>query len=141
MKAEGRRIILWRAGLVLLGLVFLGLGSWLLIRNGAESMPLSCAFNQWTGLHCPGCGMTRGTLALFEGRLLDSFSQNPLGMILLPIALIGCGLEITGWIQDKSPPWRIPLGTHGAKIIALSVITFMILRNLPWAPFFWLAPN
>jgi hypothetical protein len=141
MKAEWGRIILWRAGLILLSLVFLGLGSRLLIRNGAESMPLSCAFNQWTGLHCPGCGMTRGTYALFEGRLLDSFSQNPLGMILLPLALIGCGLEAIGWVYGKPAPWRIPLGAHGAKIIALSVIAFMILRNLPWAPFLWLAPH
>ena len=141
MKAEEHGIILWRVSLVLLVLVLLGFCSWLLITLGPEAMPLGCVFNQWTDLHCVGCGMTRATYALFEGRLLTAISQNPLGMILLPIALIGVGLEVIGWVQNKPAPWRIPLGANGAKIIAVIVIAFMILRNLPWAPFHWLGPH
>jgi hypothetical protein len=141
MKAEGQGVIPWRAGLVLLILVLLGFASWLLVSTGPESMPLGCVFHQWSDLHCVGCGMTRATFALFEGRLLAAISQNPLGMVLLPIALIGVSLEVIGWVQGKPAPWTIPLGAHGAKIIAIIVIAFMILRNLPWAPFHWLGPH
>ena len=141
MTEKHQNLVLWRLAVVLLVMGLLALGIWLLINQGPASIPIRCHFHEWTGLHCAGCGMTRATYALFQGRLLDAIGQNPFGIIIMPLALIGFGLETIGWLQKRQPPWRIPLGYHGAKIIALSFIAFMILRNLPWVPFSYLAPH
>lgn len=37
-----------------------------------------CIFKALTGLPCPGCGMTRSFLHLFEGHLEEAFFYHPL---------------------------------------------------------------
>ena len=117
------------------------IGLWWLKTHGLAGTPLRCIFHQLTGLHCPGCGMTRATSALLEWDVIPAIRCNPLGVILLPIALFGVGLEAIGWVRGTTPPWKIPLGRHGAKILAALVILFFILRNFPWYPFSLLAPH
>ena len=135
------RLHLGRFAVVLSIVCALVFGLWWLKSYGIAAMPIPCFFHQLTGLHCPGCGMTRATAALVNGDLLSAFRFNPLGVLLLPLALLGLVLESIGWVRNTSPPWRIPLGKHGAKIIAIAVILFMVLRNLPWFPFSLLAPH
>jgi len=38
-----------------------------------------CLFRKWTGLPCPGCGITRSFCALGKGHWQESFSFHPLG--------------------------------------------------------------
>lgn len=128
--------------LVVVGfLVTLAFGLWWLKMFGLGSMPLQCFFHRFTGLHCPGCGMTRATASVLEFDWFAAFRYNPLGVVLFPVALFGVGLETIGWVRGTAPPWRIPLGKHGAKIIAVVVILFFILRNVPYYPFSLLAPH
>ncbi len=49
-----------------------------------------CYFNHWTGLPCPGCGLTRGFCALSHGRLGEAWALNPFSLVfyLIAIALI-----------------------------------------------------
>ena len=121
-------------------LAVLGVGAWWLAGHGPASLPLMCILNKTTGLQCPGCGMTRAAHAFFEGRFADAFGFNPLGVLLLPLGLLGLGLEAQGWIYGTKPRWRIPLGRYGAVTLAVLVIAFTVLRNLPWWPFTLLAP-
>ncbi|MFD0895149.1 DUF2752 domain-containing protein [Luteolibacter ambystomatis] len=111
----------------------------LLYRTGPAGWP-GCLFHQWTGFHCPGCGMTRATFALLHGDILKAFRYNPLGVVLFPIALIGVLLQAIGWANNRPPPIRWSAGSRGAFWIAVLVIAFWILRNLPWWPFTLLAP-
>lgn len=37
-----------------------------------------CVFRNLTGLPCPGCGMTRGFVAMGHGRLSEAWGQNAL---------------------------------------------------------------
>lgn len=104
-------------------------------------MPWTCLLHEYTGLHCPGCGMTRATHAFFHGDLAAAFGFNPLGMILLPLALVALIPELIGWLRGTPPPWRMPLGKRGAWILVGLVIAFAVLRNIPVPPFQWLAPN
>ena len=38
---------------------------------------IKCPFHAITGLHCPGCGVTRATLLLLKGHVADSLNMNP----------------------------------------------------------------
>ena len=44
-----------------------------------------CPFHAITGIPCPGCGMTRGIVAGFEGRFADSVAYHPLALPLLAL--------------------------------------------------------
>ena len=41
-----------------------------------------CSFWQLFRLDCPGCGLTRAIISLFQGKLLISIYHHPLGVIL-----------------------------------------------------------
>lgn len=96
---------------------------------GKGWMP-GCVFRKLTGLDCPGCGMTRGTYALLHGRVLEAFAYNPVGMILLPLAMVAIGIEVMGWVRGKPLPFRLNPGRWGATVVAVVVIVFWIARNL-----------
>ena len=89
-----------------------------------------CLFRTFTNLECPGCGMTRATHALLHGRIAEAFQFNPVGIILLPIALIAIGIEVFGWVRGKPLPIRTNPGHRGALVLCVLVIAWFILRNV-----------
>ena len=125
---------------VALGTLVLVAGAYVLRLYGPDGWLPGCTFRKLTGLNCPGCGMTRAAVAALHGQLGSAFRFNPLGMLLLPLALAGVGLELLGWVRGKPLPWRLHLGRYGGWVIAVSVIAFWILRNLPWWPFTLASP-
>lgn len=131
-----------RALLVSLGVLILAVSAFVLRQNGPDGVPWlpSCLFHKLTGLHCPGCGMTRAAHAMFHGDIAGAFRFNPVGMVLLPVALVGVGLEVIGWARVKPFPYRLRTSPRVAWSIAILVIAFTIFRNLPWWPFTLLAP-
>lgn len=73
----------------------LGLGIFLLIihllsgwNNGFTTGPTVCVFKLLTGHPCPACGTTRAIAAISEGRFLDSINLNPLGILILLLAIL-----------------------------------------------------
>ena len=44
---------------------------------------------------CPGCGLTRATLALFRGDVRGSLAFHPLAMPLLAVAVVGLVVTLT----------------------------------------------
>jgi hypothetical protein len=57
----------------------------MLFNEGAlESKQSLCPFKLLTGFPCPGCGITKSFVALYEGHLLESLSYHIFG---LPIFL------------------------------------------------------
>jgi hypothetical protein len=65
-----------------------------LLRMAAVAAPIAfllmtkyqvCVFARVTHLPCPGCGMTRATLALLDGRLLDAIAFHPLSPVISPL--------------------------------------------------------
>jgi Protein of unknown function (DUF2752) len=102
-----------------------------------------CILYNTTGLYCAGCGATRAVFALLHGRVLDALHDNALFVAALPWLLYLAGWYLVRAWRDNAWPevfvdtrkvaWR------GAGIF-LVMITFMIVRNLPGAPFDWLRP-
>jgi hypothetical protein len=119
-----------RAILVSLIVLILAVAAYALRETaGAGWMP-GCFFRKTTGLECPGCGMTRATYAFLHGRFIDAFLFNPVGMILLPLALIGLSLETWAWVMNRPPVFRLRLGRWGATIIATVMIVWWVGRNV-----------
>ena len=60
---------------------------------------IPCIFYEVTGLYCPGCGITRLCVSLFEGDLYQAFRYNPIIFIDVPIIFILFVLDIL--LKDK----------------------------------------
>ena len=108
--------------------------------RGAGSLPLHCVLNETTGLHCPGCGMTRAAHAALNGDFGRALRFNPVGVVLLPLGLLALLPELGRWLTAAPPPLKRRNWGRLGTILAVVVIAFGILRNLPWKPFIWLAP-
>ena len=98
-----------------------------------------CPLYALTGLHCPGCGLTRGFHALFQGDPLGAIDFNAMipiyifvfGYLLVTLTLIAARGRGLSW---KAFP---PAAVYTFLILAL---IFAVLRNLPVYPFNLLAP-
>jgi hypothetical protein len=102
--------------------------------HGAPSVLPPCPFHALTGLFCPGCGTTRALHALLHGNLGLAVRMNALTVAAIPaIALMAWNTRFPGRMRlprlSDARPWLVV------------VVTFAVLRNLPWVPFVWLAPG
>jgi hypothetical protein len=97
-----------------------------------------CFFYKTTGLLCPGCGTLRAMHQLLHGHFEAAFRFNALIVSALPLAAWG-GLRAARERAANRPAlaWIRPAWFW----IGLAVlIVFGILRNLPGASRYWLAP-
>lgn len=107
---------------------------------GPESMPFGCLFHTLTGWHCPGCGMTRASHAALEGRLLEAFRFNPVGIVVIPLLILALLVRAYYWVRGVPPRWGMSLSGRALITITILCLAFFVLRNLPWWPFTLLAP-
>ena len=103
-------------------------------KNG--NLP-KCVFHELTGLYCPGCGGQRSFHALLHGQLLTAINFNLLFILFLPLIIYFTLVFLFG---KKYSPSSFIYKTKFSVAIVIIVISFWILRNLPFAPFSWLAP-
>jgi hypothetical protein len=101
---------------------------------------LPCAFHRLTGLWCPGCGLTRGTHALFTGHPVEALGYN----LFTPLALVGIVVAWAAWaLRCWGRPVRNPferLPERWTQVLLVAVLVFGVVRNLPFVPFRSLAP-
>ena len=118
-------------------LAALAWAAWALRTGGPGAVPVlpGCLLRRYTGLSCPGCGMTRATHAALNGDFGRAFEFNPLGLVLLPLALFGLVPEVLGWIMNRPPPWRLQIGGWTARAVTALVVVFWVVRNLPFWPY------
>ena len=101
-----------------------------------------CIFHELTGLHCPGCGITRALHAMLHGRFGEAFGQNPLVVLCLPFIAYGVVIEGAAWLwgeRYRGPRVRWPRWAYWPLMV--TVFGYWILRNVPVWPFTWLAPS
>lgn len=114
----------WGSLLSLGGLLYLKV--WL----PATHLSVPCVFREATGFLCPGCGVTRFTLALLRGEVEQAFRYNPLIFALVPMyALYALALK------RKQPRAG---SVMMAGMLTLTIL-FGVMRNIPL--FDWLAPT
>ena len=87
-----------------------------------------CMLYQITGLYCPGCGATRALSAMLHGDVKASLHNNAL---LFPLLALIAFLTVKPQTTLKRPV---------AIVIVSVILLFTVLRNIPVAPFTYLAP-
>lgn len=94
-----------------------------------------CPFYSYAGIYCSGCGSQRAIHDLLHLRIMDAFSHNLLlipsiFIILQHIAVKAGVLKMRSFLGYRYAP----------AIILIVVLLFMVLRNLKFYPFEYLAP-
>ena len=99
-----------------------------------------CQFYSLTGLYCPGCGMGRAAMALIHGDILLAFRNQPLVFIFGPFVAYYLLKVYIAYVfqKDVLPFFDINIAM-GIAVVAV-IVLFWILRNIPVAPFTYLAP-
>jgi len=98
-----------------------------------------CLLHETTGLYCPGCGGTRAVFALSKGHWAEAFHNNLFWPVTLPLlAFVWLNLGIYA-LKGKS--LKVPYqNTRAAVAIAVLIILYGVVRNIPVYPFTLLAP-
>ena len=97
-----------------------------------------CPFHEMTGLNCPGCGMTRGFHALFNGDIWGALHYNALlPFVAFVFAYLVISLSLTA-IRGRGLSWKMFHPTVLLVILGL-LVAFGVVRNLPFYPFNLLA--
>lgn len=87
-----------------------------------------CVLNEFFGVYCPGCGLTRAMSAMFELDFYQAFRYNALSLIILPVLFLTIVLLIFEVIFDReSIISKIPIQFW---IVIFGVLLFYgIIRN------------
>jgi hypothetical protein len=102
-----------------------------------------CLLYNATGIYCAGCGATRAIYALLHGRVIEALHDNALFIAMLPFLLYVAGSHaLAAWRTNAWPAINVdvPKLMRRGIVFFLVMMVFMILRNLPGAPFDWLKP-
>jgi Protein of unknown function (DUF2752) len=93
-----------------------------------------CPTKALLGIDCPGCGSARMLYSLLHGNVAAAARYNALGLVavvLLVWAYLAwtygrvTGRQIRGWQHQR---WA-------AAVTLLLVVTWFVVRNIPFAPF------
>jgi hypothetical protein len=95
--------------------------------RGFESSPLphSCAFRVVFGRNCPGCGLTRGTIYLANGRFADSFAMHRLAWLFVMLIVAQIPYRLLCLTRGDRAPF-------GHRLPSIVVWTLMILMVGNW---------
>lgn len=96
-----------------------------------------CLFNSLTGWYCPGCGVQRATHALLHGNFMQALDFNLMFVLFLPVLMYYLIRFLLGQKQEWAAFMHQP---RFSRLLVAVVLTFWIMRNLPFMPFQWLAP-
>ena len=137
------RLYGWRALGVLfrpatLTLVGLVVGS-VLPLNVLTSGPSFCPFKVFTGLPCPGCGLTRSAVAFLHGDPSTSVFYHPLGAPIVIAAIVIGLVDAWAWWRSRrpdqaalAPSWLLErLVKTPAPWVAIGALAVVWLVRLP----------
>jgi hypothetical protein len=107
-----------------LALIALGAGLFALaVQRDFPLCPLAGSF----GIPCPGCGLTRATLALLHGDVRSALRFHPLVLLVAPLVAVlasAAAFELLRGPRRPPKPWlRLKARTVSAAAAALFVLT------------------
>ncbi len=125
----------WRVRMLLLhGAMLVAPGILLLLSLTLQlDPPSSCAFRAVTGIDCPGCGVTRSSIALLSGRVADSFAIHPAGPFVYGVvALLTIYLIVTLVAKCTHIDWRREANIYAKVdgVVIGSLLTVWVWRVL-----------
>ena len=98
-----------------------------------------CPLHALTGVYCPGCGATRAVHALATGHLATAAHDNVLLLAALPVIAV---VWVSWFLRSlgRPAPKLVPFSPRVTVAVAVVLVVFAVLRNIPAAPFTALAP-
>lgn len=102
--------------------------------------PDLCPLHRYTGLPCPGCGVTRALVWTSHGGLREALGANPAVVILFPLLVVlAASVVVPGptwsrWLERLSrfEPWP-------SRVLRVSMVAFVGFGLLRLGYFIWLA--
>ena len=125
--------------LLLIGLIILSAVILFLFNPQVSAFYPTCPLNEYTGLYCPGCGTQRAAHEILHGNIIQAFGLNALFTLSVPFAIYYTFVEFFNRLA-KTDLKNIELSNRSISILLIIAGLFMILRNLNFPPFNWLAP-
>lgn len=101
-----------------------------------------CLLSRITGIYCPGCGGTRAVYHLLSFNILKAVSENAFVVIfILPVGAYMVVSEYLNYLFKRKilPFLRLPQAA--IYLFVAILVLFTALRNIPFAPFNFLAPG
>ncbi|MCU0702423.1 MAG: DUF2752 domain-containing protein [Fimbriiglobus sp.] len=144
MPLSPRQRLLVRGSLACLGV--LGVAAAFVVVGVVPPSSVSffpkCWTHLLTGLHCPGCGLTRATHAALNGRFAEALSQNVLAVAVVPFLVFVVLRELWRFAWEIPPrPSRFRPPAWLIALLVVGVLAFTVARNIPAYPFTLLAPR
>jgi Protein of unknown function (DUF2752) len=114
--------------------------AWLHFHHPRDApIPMRCPSLTLAGVYCPGCGSTRATHFVLQGRWMDAWRHNP--------ALVLLGIPVGLWFVATTAYTvlagrRVIVRLHAAIgwVLLALLILYMIARNMPATALDWLRP-
>jgi hypothetical protein len=99
-----------------------------------------CPFHLLTGLYCPGCGSQRAFHALLHGRVLEAAGFNLLAVLAWPLLVYSAARFVANHLFGLRWSQRLFYRPWFSRMVLALVLTFWLIRNMPWSCFSWMAP-
>jgi len=93
-------------------------------------VPGVCMWRQYTGLDCPGCGLSRCFICLAHGDLAAAVHYHPFGVVLFVMVVAQLpyrGFQL-GRIARGRDPWTHPLLTVSVWLLLAGLIVQWLLK-------------
>jgi hypothetical protein len=112
--------------------LYVALGVSPLVAGMFLKIPL-CPTAGMLGIPCPGCGLTRATLAALHGHFAQALHLHPLVFFVTPVYLGVISSLALGYIRGGVRP---PSKRAGKVVTALAIMLFISLMSVWIARFF-----
>lgn len=100
-----------------------------LVPGTSIPLPELCSFRRWTGIDCPGCGMTRAFISVAHGDVVSAWNYNPASLYFF--GLVGLQIPFRSVQLWRLRCGRSPLLLGGWSYLPLFILMILILGQ--WA--------
>ena len=96
-------------------------------------LPELCTAKRFTGIGCPGCGMTRAFINIADGRFVRAFQFNPASFIVFGLLLAQIPIRIVQiWrIYKGQPTYDLSRHVHVLWFLMIVLITQWVWKISP----------
>ena len=113
-----------------LGILFLVLIIFIIVKTKLISLMPNCLINTYFGILCPSCGGTRCVINLVQGNFVQSFLYHPIFFITIwYLALVNIVYVINTFTNKKILAFLYPK-TKFWIIFVIVILIFTVFRNI-----------